>query len=243
MKIGLVSERFENNNLEHNVQVMLKVLEQHARKRLDFLCFGEAFLQGFDCLSWKIEPDLQVGVPLEGATISRLQEAAAQAKVGLGFGFIEKSGTYLYSSYALIDKQGALIHHFRRVSVGWKEPIADPAYYREGAGITAFTYGGKRICVALCGDLWHSRWLKQTKALQPDLVLWPVYVNFTLKEWQKQRLAYAKRVQQLKVPVLMMNSLNELPMPAFGGTWVFQDGQILAETTLGEAAVLKFTLP
>ena len=43
---------------------------------------------------------------------------------------------------------------FRRVSDGWKEPIADD-HYKEGDGFHAFDFDDKKILIGICGDFWH----------------------------------------------------------------------------------------
>ena len=51
MRIGLVSYRCENRNTEFNMS-QIELAMQRSKGKIDLLCFGEAFLQGFDALYW-----------------------------------------------------------------------------------------------------------------------------------------------------------------------------------------------
>lgn len=81
------------------------------------LCFGEAFLQGFDGLCWDYAVDRSRAVAQSDAIMARLRQAAEQTGVDLAFGYIERDGEALYSSYMVLG--GGLLHqlpaHFLRL--------------------------------------------------------------------------------------------------------------------------------
>ena len=53
MILGLVSYKFINNDTEFNISQIEKAIKQS--RDIDILCFGEAFLQGFDVFNWNID--------------------------------------------------------------------------------------------------------------------------------------------------------------------------------------------
>ena len=57
MKIGLVSYEFNNGKIEYNIKKIEKAII-FGNGKADLLCFGEAFLQGFDSLSWQLQKSL-----------------------------------------------------------------------------------------------------------------------------------------------------------------------------------------
>lgn len=61
MKIGLAQYKFINNDITFNLSQIEKSIKS-ASGKVDLLCFGEAFLQDFDSLSWKYEEDKNVAV-------------------------------------------------------------------------------------------------------------------------------------------------------------------------------------
>ena len=72
MRIGLVSYRCENRNMDFNIGQIERALKE-AQGKVDLLCFGEAFLQGFDSLDWKYETDKKTAVAMKQIKRRRLR--------------------------------------------------------------------------------------------------------------------------------------------------------------------------
>lgn len=164
---------------------MTAALAQAAADGADLVVFGESTLQGFDCLCWSYAADRNMALPLDSAPIRQLQDAARKYTAAISFGFIERDGDALYSSCAFIGADGEIIHRFRRVSIGWKDYRKTDAHYREGTHFEKFTYGGKSFAVGLCGDLWTDGKPEEMRALNADVVLWPVWCDYRADEWNR----------------------------------------------------------
>ena len=239
MRLGLIAERFIDKDLDFNFAQMTRWLRKSKGEAYDLLCFGESSAQGFDGLSWNYEEDLKIAIPKDDRRICRLAQTARECKTGIAFGYIEGDGQDLYSSYLVLSAEGELLCNFRRLSPGWKESIANPATYLEGKTYDTFQLKGKTIGIAICGDLWHDDLLEKFQKQKFDLLLWPLYINYNPKEWEEQeKAAYAERASLLKRPVLMINSLSDPPNQAFGGAYLFDDGEIKAELAMGESGIL-----
>ena len=52
MRIGLTSYRCKNRDIGFNLSQIERAMKK-VQDQADLLCFGEAFLQGFDSLSWE----------------------------------------------------------------------------------------------------------------------------------------------------------------------------------------------
>ncbi|HEY8420521.1 MAG TPA: nitrilase-related carbon-nitrogen hydrolase [Thermoclostridium sp.] len=219
MRIGLVSYKFMNNDIEFNILQMERAMKS-TQGAVDILCFGEAFLQGFDALSWNYEIDKHIAISVCSKTMKRLCDMTLQYKVDLLFGYIEKYGDSIYSSCAVIEK-GRLIHNYRRISKGWKEYRITDHHYKEGTETGEFLYHGKCIMIALCGDMWDYPERFKTNGL----LIWPVYVNFTLDEWAKYENEYAEQAYIAANHALLINSISETPR-SYGGAFFFVDGKI-----------------
>ena len=85
MTIALAPFIFTNNDLAANMAQMERGLSL-ARGRADLLCFGEAFLQGFDAMNWDYAHDRAVAVTQDRAEIRRLCALTQQYGVDLLFG-------------------------------------------------------------------------------------------------------------------------------------------------------------
>ena len=100
--------------------------------KVDLLCFGETFLQGFNSLCWDYDVDKDIALEKESDEIKQLQRWTEQYKVAILTGYVEKEGDALYSSCITIS-EGKIIHNYRRISKGWKEYTITDKHYQEPA--------------------------------------------------------------------------------------------------------------
>ena len=232
MRIGLVSYRCENRNLSFNMSQIEQAMKRSEGKA-DLLCFGEAFLQGFDSLCWDYETDKLTALELSSETIAQLREWTVQYGVSLMTGYIEKDREKLYSSCVVIS-DGEIVHNYRRISKGWKEYSITDGHYCEGIDTEPFRLKGKDIGLALCGDLWDFPERFRTD----NLLIWPVYVNYTPDEWNSGALdEYAAQAALAAKDVLMINPLDNEPVN-HGGSFHFHDGRIAARLPFDEEGIL-----
>lgn len=240
MKINLMSLAFKTKDLEHNKNIIIKSMREYAHKA-ELLVFGESFLHGFEALSWNYEKDRTIAIDINDDIINEIKFAAKENSIAVSFGMIEKTDDALYSSQITISKAGEVIDVFRRVSDGWKEPIAD-AHYKEGEGFHTFDFEGKKILVGICGDFWHDELIQKAADIEKDLVLWPVYTDFEPRVWnEEEKFEYAVQAKKLKAPVLYVNSVCydfDEPYISKGGASYFEGGKIIKEVPSGAEAVL-----
>lgn len=219
MKIGLASYEFRNNDVAFNTAQMERAMDA-AQGRVDLLCFGETFLQGFDALGWNYETDKDIAIFADSKVMRRLCGMATGYQVDLLFGYIEKSSDSLYSSCAVIEN-GELICNYRRISKGWKEYGITDGHYREGTETDGFSYHGQPMKIALCGDLWDFPERFRTDGL----LIWPAYVNFELDAWPRHEREYARQARLAARRTLMVNPISSDPV-SHGGAFYFVDGEI-----------------
>ena len=232
MRIGLVSYRCYNRDVSSNLSQIEQAMKRSEGK-VDLLCFGEAFLQGFDALCWNYDTDKSIALELSSEVIAQLREWTVRYDVSLIIGYIEKDDEKLYSSCAVIS-DGKIVHNYRRISKGWKEYSKTDGHYCEGTDTSPFKLSGKEIALAICGDLWDF----PNKFRTENLLIWPVYVNFTLEEWTKGVIdEYAAQAASVTKDVLMINPLDNEPVN-HGGSFHFRDGQIAAKLPFDEEGIL-----
>ena len=71
MKIGLAAYKFINNDIDFNISQIEKALQ--SSNNLDMLCFGEAFLQGFDAFNWNYDNDKKIAISKDSNIMKRLE--------------------------------------------------------------------------------------------------------------------------------------------------------------------------
>ena len=238
MKFGLLSMKFAEGNTEYNRNTIISCLRQYAGSGIDLLCFGEAFLQGFDALTFYYEDDINTAISTDSSFFRSIQQGTKDYNLGVTFGYYERDKDLLFSSQAVIANTGELVYNFKRVSVGWKEPFADNNYYKEGPGFDVFQYKGKRISIGLCGDLWDDENVKKIRKTGPEIVLWPVYLDYPIQKWASEKHDYALRAKEICRHVLLVNSLCDGEDRAKGGAIYLRDGIIAEELPGGKEGIL-----
>ena len=224
MKIALASARIIDRDVPHNMAQMKHWMQEAAAAGAELVCFGEAFLQGFNALTWQFDEDRHIALPADSPEIVQIRSWTREIGIDVLFGWNELDGDRLYSSCALMGG-GEIIHNYRRISRGWKEYSKTDGHYREGASAEVFDYRGRKCLIALCGDLWDY---PERFAQGADLLLWPVYVSWTQEEWENGGKAeYAQQAQLCCGCTLYVNSLCD--GDAFGGAAVFQGGKVQSE--------------
>ena len=237
MRIGLVSYRCENRNTEFNMRQIENAMRR-AEGKADLLCFGEAFLQGFDALCWNYEADRNIALELSSEPISRLRSWTRQYGVSLITGYIEKDREKLYSSCVVLSG-GEIVHNYRRISKGWKEFSITDGHYCEGNKTGPFCLNGKEIALALCGDLWEY----PDRFRTDHLLVWPVYVNYPVEEWNVGTLdEYAAQAALAADDVLMVNPIDSSPVN-HGGAFHFHHGQTAARIPFDREDILFVDIP
>lgn len=241
MKCALAAVEFINKDIAHNKAVLADTLQKCAGKA-DAVIFGEAFLQGFNGISFAPEHDAAAAASREDRIIHEICGMAREHAVAVSFGFIEKDCGAFYSSQMTIDQNGRIADLYRRVSPGWKEPYAGREYC-EGSGFHTFSFLRRKVAVGLCGDLWYEENIARLNELEPDVVWWPVYTDYSASEWNSTaKLEYAKQAGKINAPVLYVNSVcmdqSDGREMAQGGAALFDKGAIRAELPLGEAGIL-----
>lgn len=231
MQIALASYECINNDTDFNLRQIERALQ--AAPGAALVCFGEAFLQGFDAFSWDYARDRGVAVAQDNEIFRNLRALSIKYNTGLAFGYLERAGEALYSSYAVI-LDGRLACNYRRLSRGWKEYRRTDEHYREGERVCSFSLGGHEITIALCGDLWDM----PERFRSDDLVLWPVYCEYTPDEWQRSAGAeYASQASKVCPRVLMVNSICKAE-GCYGGAFDFCRGHIAAALPHAHEALL-----
>lgn len=234
MKVGLASYRLRDGDLAYNLSQVEKGLRA-AEGKLDLLCFGESFLQGFNAVTFCYEVDRKLAITRDSAVMQRLCELTRDTGVDLLLGYLEREGECLYSACALLG-DGRLLHNYRRMSQGWKLPGADE-HYREGDSAEEFLCRGHRFQVALCGDLF----VFPERFRSEHTLLWPVYVDIEREEWPEAEKDYALQAQKAARRTLMVNPLSEEP-PCHGGAFDFADGEIINRIPYDREEILTVEL-
>ena len=229
-----------------NCDKVVAMIGQAAARRADLVLFPEAVLTG---LINNDDPlhDLPLGQEVLGAMIGRIAAAAAQQKIHVCLGLLEREGEKLFDSSLLIDDRGAAVLHYRRISLGWHGFAPDAATHCYGEGVPHADTRFGRVVMLICGDLFDDGILDAARRSRPDLLLYPFARSFDdgsadQQRWDSDEIPdYAQRVQQLGATALMANYLGSTADDdaSFGGAAVVSaTGRLVASLPLGQEGLL-----
>ncbi len=239
MRIAICSAKQINGDIYTNLRTMEDMVYKAHESQADLIVFGEAFLQGFDGITFEnYEADLALSLTDVDDPIFRLKMMAVGYDMAIGFGYYERSLGNIYSSYMVINKDGEILTNYRRMSEGWKKKTASDKY-QEGKTLNVFEFMDTKIVVGICGDFWSDDILKHLTTFEYDLVLWPNFNNYTPQQWMNQELgAYRDQCQKIGREVIWINSLNPDPqMPAYGGNFYVIDGKFVVNHPMELAGI------
>ena len=233
MKIALASAKIIDRDINHNLAQINRYMTEAKAKDADLVCFGEAFLQGFNALTWQYDRDKEIALSTSSKEFLQIATFTKEIGIDVLFGYNEFDGNTIYSSCALIA-DGKIIHNYRRISKGWKEYSKTDEHYKEGSTVEVFDYKGKKCVIGLCGDLWDH---PERFALGEDLLLWPVYVCWTKEEWENGgKIEYAEQAKLCCENTLYINSICD--GDAFGGAVHFFGGKVQKELPIFNEGLL-----
>jgi hypothetical protein len=240
MKIALAQANDATGDIKFNLQTLHKHVLRASESHADAIFFGEAFLQGFDALNFDFGHDQTLAKSLDCPELYFIARLAHDRGIAIGLGFYRLDGEAIHSSYIVFDKNGSRVALYDRISSGWKIAKAS-SHYVNGSELVSFSLEGKTFGLGLCGDGFTPTFLTHVESCHFPYFVWPVYVNFTEGEWQKNYSDYALNASRLGGETLMVGSLSDRPK-AVGATLVFKDKKILCSIPLGQESLLIKTL-
>lgn len=231
MVFALASVSFVNNGIAFNLSQVNTYSRIASSNGADLVCFGEAFLQGFDSLSWNYEIDKGIAITQDSLEMASVKHMSLDHHIDILLGDIEREQHNLYSSCALIT-EGCILTNYRRISKGWKKPRCDENHYKEGDDVQEFEYKNKVCKIAICGDLWDCK----ERFLHCEMLFWPVFVDFTEKQWEDHLQEYADQAS-VCARTFMINSISK-ESKAIGGSACFSHNSAVHQYPLHAEGLL-----
>lgn len=142
--LALVQMRVDPGDREGNFQRALTRIDSAARDGADVILLPEALPLGWMDASTR---DLADGVP-DGPTCRAFRAAARAAGVTVCVGLAERSGDHVFNAAVLIDPQGDVLLHHRKIN---ELDIARAMYARgDRLGVAETCWG--RVGLMICAD-------------------------------------------------------------------------------------------
>jgi predicted amidohydrolase len=166
---------------------------------------------------------------------------ARKYKIFLCFGLLEVAGTSFFNSAVLLDRQGRILLHHRK--------ICEHPPFTNGATVQTVKTELGRLSVLICGDLFDEDATSQLDD-SVDLLLVPMARSFDgrspdVERWlREERQVYLDGVKAVGVTTAIVNACEVTEEGAsFGGALIVdENGRLLAESPHGTDEALIYDL-
>ena len=239
MRLCLLPLRIRYRDPSGNLRHLQHRLREVVEYKPDLVCLPECTLTGY----LYEERDLKrFAAPIPGPTTERMGELARRYKIFLCFGLPEVAGSQYYTSALLLDREGEILLHHRKIEE--RPPFA------LGQEVKAVDTELGRLCVIICGDLSSEDVIRQVDP-SVDLLIVPIARSFEGKapdpeRWEREeRQVYLDGVRAVGVTTAIVNSLEigADELPDFGGALLVDgSGRLLAESPHGSDIPLIYDL-
>ncbi len=239
-------------DIHTSVSKMKDYILEAANQNCDLIVFPEACLTGID-LSSNYEKDSKLGLNIDADEIMSIRQMAKDSEIYIAFGWLEIEQQKLYDSALLINDEGEILIHHRRMSRGWIDFNANSKLYCCGVDIELCQTKFGKISFLICGDLFTEGISEKTIAAKPDIVIYIMARSFAnnadiQKQWDTIELPhYRDKWKGLDGTVLITNLLEIMDLDCVdiycGGAYVLDGhGHILASKPLLEAGLLIYPI-
>jgi predicted amidohydrolase len=248
MKIALAVP-YITNDMNVNVCGIKNIITEACKSGASFVLLPEAVLTGLN-ITDEYNHDIELAVSIENQIITMLGNMAKENKIWLCFGFLENDNDCIFNSAVLIDPNGEITIHHKRISPYWRAKDLPSHQYAEGITLHhTITPLGKTVIV-ICGDLFYEDVIKMLDLIKPDVVLFPMarcfspkYIN-SQQDWDSKGIyEYTPQAKRIKSTILLSNlfAINEIG-GGFGGAAVIdKNGNILtSELPLCHKGILYY---
>lgn len=221
------------NSLKESLAAIDRALIEASSLNAQIACFPETILFGW------VNPNAhRLADPIPGATSVLLADLARRHRIMIAIGLAERDGRQLYDSAILLDIDGTLLLHHRKVNI--LSELMEPPYSagKSASSSIADTRFG-RIGMLICADTFLDETVAEVAAGQPDLMLVPYGWAAPEGDWPKHGESLqawvshtARRTGAPVVGVDAIGTINHGPWAGyrFGGQSVVTDanGNVLA---------------
>lgn len=270
VRVALIQARPVYYDLAKTVAKALSLIREAARQGARLAAFPETFFPGYpawldyavDYARWDYPPTKRLyarlaanSMAIDSAELRQLREGARELEIALVLGINERvpsgrGNRSLYNSIVIIDADGAMLNHHRKLRPTYTEQLVwAPG---DGAGLRAVDTAVGRVGGLICWEHWmpHARQALHISNESIHIALWPAVKE--IHQIASRHYAFESRAFVLAVGGIMTASdfPTELDLPERlrsqpealllngGSAVIAPDGSFLAEPVYDQETIL-----
>lgn len=183
--IGVLQLSF-GKNPKDNLKKGIKWIEKAAKEGAEVICLPELFLSQYFCQS-ENHDYFKLAEKIPGPTTDAISKVAKKNKVVVIVPLFEKRAAGVYhNSAAIIDSDGKLAGHYRKMHIP-----DDPSYYEKfyfapgDLGFKAVETSKGKIGTLICWDQWYPEGARLTALKGASVLFYPTAIGWHPAEKEK----------------------------------------------------------
>jgi len=176
IKIAWIQGKSQGS-LEKNALYYKNKIEDLAKQKPDLILLPELFLSDYFAIEEKAE-NLDLAIALESDFVKQFTNLAKTLKVNLSFPFYEKvSSAIRFNSMLVIDKNGNLVAHYRKMHIPDDPGFYEKFYFRPGdKGFQVADLAKFKLGLLICWDQWFPEAARLTAMQGADVIFYPTAI-------------------------------------------------------------------
>ena len=164
---------------EANLGYYIQKIKEAKKSSGDTILLPELFLTDYFCIEEKQE-NFDLAISLDSHPISELKKLAKELEVNLSLPFFEKrSSAIYYNSMLMINTQGELNCHYRKLHIPDDPGFSEKYYFTPGdLGFQVAKLPGLNLGLLICWDQWFPEAARITSMKGADLLYYPTAIGW-----------------------------------------------------------------
>lgn len=229
-------------DLNYNTDLITRFIQQGHLKGADIVLFPELALTGYPPEDLLLLPHFITAVSdkLEQIIIATQGLTAIVGLPRVNPNGLEKK---LFNSAAIVQN-GKLLGYADKILLPTYDIFDERRYFEPGKHVSVWEFGGKRVAITICEDLWqHSGFIESTKYFRdpilelkdskPDLVLNLSASPFSYSKYQKRFKVCQKIAKTLGCPIVLCNQIGANDSVIFDGYSLFANPEGIQQCAAG----------
>jgi len=178
MKIGLI-QNSASTEVETNIAQAVEDIKTAANRGAQIICLQEFFANVYFCQTCEAGP-FDLAEPLDSDFVQSFRDLAAELEIVLVLPYFErKTEGVFYNSAAVIDADGSIAGHYRKVHVPNDPQFYEKYYFTPGdTGFDAFETRYGRVGVCICWDQWFPEAARLTALAGAEIIFYPTSIGW-----------------------------------------------------------------
>ncbi|NOX62031.1 MAG: NAD+ synthase [Chloroflexi bacterium] len=240
VRLALAQMNFTVGDVEGNTRRILEWLERAREQGADLVLFPEMAISGYPAEDLLLKPDF---IAANASALERIQAASEGLVVIVGLPWADDYDVY---NTAAVLQDGRVVGMYYKHFLPNYGVFDEDRYFGRGRVSPVFDFGGDRVGVSICEDIWYASGPPQWQALQGAELL----VNISASPYTRGKGADRERMLATRAVdnvafVAYCNLVGGQDELVFDGWSVVYgpDGELLARGPAFEEALVMVDVP